>query len=59
MDLVLLILLVAGAHVVMRFAANASVNSANEDQLREMIRERIRKKRIDELYGRGSEDEEG
>ena len=55
----LFILLMFGVYMVFRFAAIASAKSAQEEIKREIVREYFRKRRIDELYGRDREDEEG
>ena len=58
MEWVLLVLIMlTGFHIVLRFANDAAAKSAEEEFRREILREYLRKKRIDELYGRGEEDE--
>ncbi len=42
--------------VVLRAVNSAARNSALEQHRREVIREYIRKKRLDQLYGRDNED---
>ena len=54
--LVLLVVLF-GVSVVMRFANAAAAKSNREELKREVIRAYLRRKRIDELYGR-DEDED-
>ena len=47
-----LLLLVAVLYVLSRLSASASQASIEEEEKREMVREYLRKRRIDELYGR-------
>ena len=56
-DTLFFILLVAGFYVLFRATVKASQQSAREDATREILAEYFRKKRIDELYGRDSDDE--
>jgi len=47
-----LLLLVAVLYVLSRLSASATQTSIEEEEKREMVREYLRKRRIDELYGR-------
>ena len=47
-----LLLLVAVLYVLSRLSTSASQASIEEEEKREMVREYLRKRRIDELYGR-------
>ena len=50
--LLLLFILAIGVSVLFRFTRIAAQKSAHEEIRREILREYLRKKRIDELYGR-------
>ena len=53
----LILVLLVGFRIVLRFANDAAANSAKEESRREILREDLRRKRIDELYGRGDNNE--
>ena len=54
----LILVLLVGFHIVLRFANDAAAKSAEEEFRREILREYLRRKRIDELYGRDRSDED-
>ena len=56
--LILLLVLAASTGVLLRFVNTAAQKSAIEELRREELREHLRRKRIDKLYGR-DRDEEG
>ena len=56
--LILLLVLAASTGVLLRFVNTAAQKSATEELRREELREHLRRKRIDKLYGR-DRDEEG
>ena len=56
--LILLLVLAASTGVLLRFVNTAAQKSATEELRREVLREYLRRKRIDKLYGR-DRDEEG
>jgi len=51
----ILVVLVAGVYVLSRMASYARHTSQAEEFRRELIKEYLRQKRIDELYGRDEE----
>jgi len=54
-SLLLLLILAVGVSVLLRFIRIAAQKSAIEELQREVLREYLRKKRIDELYGRDND----
>tara|TARA_Y100000592_G_scaffold101037_1_gene184855 strand:+ start:68016 stop:68192 length:177 start_codon:yes stop_codon:yes gene_type:complete len=53
---VLLVVLVAGS-IILRAMANAARNSAKEELVRRVVKEHIRQRKLDELYGRNQRDD--
>ena len=48
---IFLVILVAGT-IILRSMAHAARNSAKEEIIRKVIKEHIRQRKLDELYGR-------
>ena len=53
---VLLVVLVAGS-IILRAMADAARNSAKEELVRRVVKEHIRQRKLDELYGRNQRDD--
>lgn len=51
---IFLVIMVAVA-IILRAKVEASRNSAKEEIIRKVVREHVRKKKLDELYGRDQE----
>ena len=57
-EALVLLLFLMGVHIFFRFANEAARKSANEELRREILREYLRRKRVDELYGRDRDSED-
>ena len=53
---IFLVLLVAGT-IILRSMAHAARNSAKEEIIRKVVKEHIRQRKLDELYGRDQKEE--
>ncbi len=51
----LLLVCLVAVSLILRSMATAARNSAKEEIVREVVREHLRKKKLDELYGRDQE----
>lgn len=54
----LVLVVLVAITIVLRLMVEASKNSAKEELVRRVIKEHVRQKKLDELYGRNQKDED-